>query len=260
MALIDGHGRVLGRWNLVDALLVLLLVVAIPAGYGAALLFRDPPPVLSEVAPAVMSQGAGQQVEIRGEHLRPYMRVSFGAAQGHGFLFYGPSQAFVPLPPLEPGTYDVVLYDYMREVGRLPQAFTVVGPPRPATVRIEVAGAFAGISHDMASALSAGQLMNAADGLIGETMTVGAPQPAVARVRVSNEGVVDAPMEGLFDLPATLALTCPTTLAADGYLRCATGSVVLAPDVHVILEGPAGRLAFRVDRIVPAAPGAETRP
>lgn len=259
MPLIDADGRVFGRWNLVDAAVGLLLLVAIPAGFGAALLFRDPPAVLREVSPAVMSQGSGQQVEIRGEHLRSYMRVSFGSIQGPSFLFYGPAQAFVPLPPLEPGVYDIVLYDYAREVGRLPQAFTVVGPPRPPTVRIDVDGAFAGITREMVDALTAGQLMNAADGLIAETVTLGSTRPAVARVRLSADATVAAPMDGLFDLPATLALTCPTSLASDGYLRCSTGGVVLAPDVHVILEGPAGRLVFRLDRVHPAS-GAEPQP
>lgn len=258
--MIDAQGRVFGRWNLVDALLVGLLLVALPAGFAAARLFRDPPPVLHSVSPGAMSQGTGQQVEIRGEHLRPYMRVSFGPVQGPAFLYYGPGQAFVPLPALEPGTYDIVLYDYMREVARLPQSFTVTGPARPPTVRLEVTGAFAGISREMAGALTGGQLMNAADGLISETLSIGVAQPGVARVRIAEGRTVEAPMDGLFDLPATLALTCPTSVAADGYLRCATGGVVLAPDVHVVLQGPAGRLAFRVDRLVDAAPAAEPRP
>ena len=34
MALIDQHGRVFGRLNLVDALLVLLVVVAMPLAYA----------------------------------------------------------------------------------------------------------------------------------------------------------------------------------------------------------------------------------
>lgn len=254
MAVIDQRGRVFGRVALVDALLLAFLVVALPAGYAAAVWFRDPAPVLREVAPSAMSQGSGQQVEIRGEHLRPYLRVSFGTVQGPAFLFYGPTQAFVPLPPLEPGTYDVVLYDYMREVSRLPGAFTVVGPPRPPTVRIEVEGALAGLTQEMADGLTPGQLMNAADGLVSEILHMGAPQPAVARVRVSDDRVVDVPMEGLVDLPVTMALTCPTRLAATGEIRCSTGGVVLEPDVHVVLQGPAGRVPFRVSRVIGGAP------
>lgn len=254
MAVIDQHGRVFGRIAFVDALLLALLLVALPAGYAAAVWFRDPPPVLREVTPAAMSQGSGQQVEIRGEHLRPYLRVSFGTVQGPAFLYYSPTQAFVPLPPLEPGTYDVVLYDYMREVDRLPGAFTVVGPPRPPTVRIEVEGAFAGLTEEMAAALAPGQLMNAADGLVSEILRMSAPRPAVARVRISGDRVVDVPMEGLVDLPVTLALTCPTSLAASGEIRCSTGGVVLEPDVHLVLQGPTGRVPFRVAQVVGGAP------
>ena len=260
MPLIDTEGRVFGRWAVVDALLGAFLLLALPAGFLAAVLFREPAPVLREVAPAAMSQGSGQQVEIRGEHLRPYMRVSFGTVQGPAFLFYSPTQAFVPLPPLEPGTYDVVLYDYMREVGRLPGAFTVVGPPRPPTVRVEVEGAFAGITSEMATSMAPGHLMNAADGLISETLAVGTAQPAVARVRVSDDRTVTVPMASLVDLPATLALSCPTSVTSDGYLRCSTGGVALAPDVHVVLQGPAGRIVFRVDRIVDAQAEESPRP
>jgi hypothetical protein len=131
MRIIDDRGRVFGRLNLVDAAVGVLVLVLLPAAYGAYLLFKDPVPKLTAVVPSVLPQGPDlMQVEVRGENFRPYMRVSFNDVQGRTFLFYNPKSAFVQLLDLPPGKYDVVLYDYMQEVSRLPAAFTV--EPRPA--------------------------------------------------------------------------------------------------------------------------------
>lgn len=249
MPLIDDRGRVFGRFNMVDALALLLLAAAIPGGYVAHLMFRAPRAQLIQVVPAVINQGVNQQVEVTGRNFRPYMRVSFGGVQGASFLYYGATQAFVPLPALEPGTYDVVLYDYMREVGRLPQALTVTGPAKPATVQVTVMGAFTGQPLGQPSRLAVGQTLYGAGGLVALTTEVGAPRPSVARVRVSEVLTVPVTMDEWNEVPATLTLTCPTELAADGILRCATGGIVLAPDVNIMLRGPDNQLPFRVDRI-----------
>src|SRR5262249_47313037 len=112
MPIIDERGRVFGRLNLVDAAIVALVLGPLPAACGAYRLFKDPRPTLSKVVPGKLNQGPNLQTEIFGENLRPYMRVSFGDFQGRTFLFGSPTSAIVQLPDLEPGQYDVVLYDY----------------------------------------------------------------------------------------------------------------------------------------------------
>ena len=47
------------------------------------------------------------------------MRVSFNTVQGRTFMIGSTEVAEVDLPDLDPGTYDVVLYDYAQEVDRL---------------------------------------------------------------------------------------------------------------------------------------------
>lgn len=249
MSMIDDRGRVFGRWNLVDALLVLLLIVAIPAGYAAHRLFRDPPAQLVRVTPEAIEQGSGRLIEITGAHLRPYMRVSFGDQQGASFQFYGPTQAFVPAPALEPGAYDVVLYDYMREVARLPKALTVTGPARPPRVALRLTGAFVGVTSDQESAFIAGHPLNAPDGVIGRIEIKTPLRPAMARVRLSDGMSVSVPMEGQSELPAVIRLTCPTSVGPGGVVRCATGGVTLAPDMHVSFQGPHGLVLFRLDEV-----------
>ena len=250
MAVIDQQGRVFGRLNIVDALLVLLVIAAMPAAYAAHLLFRDPPPRVVRVWPDAVEQGSTRLIEIQGEHLRPYMRISFGTLQAASFQFYGPQQAFVPAPStLEPGAYDVVLYDYMREVARLPKAFTVSGPMRPPTIKLRVRGAFIGQTEQTVAKLAIGEPWNATEGVIGHIETKDAPRPSVARVRVSDATTVSVPMEGQFEVPATMVVTCPTHVGPGGVLRCATAGATFAPDMHLSFQGPAGLLLFRIDQI-----------
>jgi len=255
MALIDPHGRVFGRFNLLDALLVALLIAVLPIAYAARVLFRDPPAMLAAISPRAVSQGSNAMVELTGNHFRPYMRVSFGVVQAASFHYYGPTQAFAPLPPeLEPGTYDVVLFDYAREVARVPQALVVTGPPRPAYIRLQVSGAFTAMTPELAKKIVVGIPVDAPQGTVLVVTQVGEPRPAIARVRVSDELTASTPVPGLVDVPATVVLSCPTIVVPDGTIRCATGGVVVAPDVHLTVQGPAGRQLFRVERIEAVLP------
>jgi hypothetical protein len=250
MSVIDPQGRVFGRWNIVDALLVLLVIVAMPAAYAAHLLFRDAPAQVTRVWPVAVEQGATRLIEIQGDHLRPYMRISFGTQQAAGFQFYGPQQAFVPAPStLEPGVYDVVLYDYMREVARLPQAFTITGPARPPSIKLRVRGAFIDQTEHTVGKLAIGEPWNATEGVIAHIESKDVPRPSVARVRVSEATTVAVPMEGRLELPATIIVTCPTHVGRGGVLECATAGTRFAPDMHLSLQGPAGLLLFRIDQI-----------
>lgn len=249
MPVIDSQGKVFGRFNLVDALLVALLLVAVPAGYAARLLFRDPPARLTAISPTAVEQGTDRLIELTGTNFRPYMRVSFGNAQAASFQFYGATQAFAPMPALEPGAYDVVLYDHAREVARLPKAFSVTGPVRPPQVTLRIRGAYVGLTPEQAPQLIPGRPLNASEGVIGSIETRGEPRPSIARVQVSGATTVSVPMAGLVEVPATILLTCPTSVGPGGVLRCATAGVTLAPDMHIAFQGPSGRLLFRLDAI-----------
>ena len=250
MPVIDQQGRVFARFNVVDALLVLLVVAALPAAYAAHRLFRDPPARLTRVWPESVEQGATRLIEIQGEHLRPYMRISFGDQQAASFQYYGPQQAFVPAPSaLEPGAYDVVLYDYMREVARLPKALMVSGPMRPPSVQLRVRGAFIGLTEKTIAALTVGEPWNATEGVTVQIESKQPPRPSVARVRVSDATTVSVPMAGQLELPANIIVTCPTHVGPGGVLRCATAGTTFAPDMHLSLQGPTGLLLFRIDEV-----------
>jgi len=127
MPLLDEDGRLFGRFNAFDMLVVAALAALLPLGYAAWVLFRTPLPVITHISPAVVRpHQAGQHVQIDGEHLRPYLRADVGNVPAE-YLFATPDRAFVELPPLEPGKYDLVFIE-SRVIARVPNAITVADP------------------------------------------------------------------------------------------------------------------------------------
>lgn len=136
MPLIDERGRVFGRVNLIDGIVGVVILLLIPLGYGAYLLFRTPDPTIGSIEPSVLTQEeiANSEVatiKVTGENLRPYLRAMFGTNESLGFLIQSPTSGEIKLQALAAGTYDVVLYDGVLEVARLPSALTVAPPPPP---------------------------------------------------------------------------------------------------------------------------------
>ena len=81
MTIVDERGRLFGRFNLIDAAVVLVVVVLVPLVYAAYLLFRPPAMKILSVNPARIEQGRQGQffiVSRQGEndHARKYNRRS----------------------------------------------------------------------------------------------------------------------------------------------------------------------------------------
>src|SRR5262245_53904597 len=131
MAVVDDRGRLFGRINLIDAIVGGFVLAIIPLAYASYVVFRQQPPKLVGIEPGTIKP-ATTHVTVRGENLRPFLRVSFNQYQGVTFGFLGPTSAEVKLPELPAGKYDVIMYDVAREVGRLPGAVTVEVAPLPA--------------------------------------------------------------------------------------------------------------------------------
>ena len=126
MPLIDDQGRLFGKLNIVDVSVGLVVGLLIPLMYGAYLLFRPPLPRLVAVDPPQVEQGA-TQVQVRGEYLSPAFRLMVDDV-GARFLLADTRSGVLELPPLQPGSYDVLLLDQYQELSRLPGALTVVAP------------------------------------------------------------------------------------------------------------------------------------
>lgn len=242
MAFVDDRGRVFGRVNLVDAVLMAVLLGLIPLAYGAYALFRTPPPTLRSVEPRTLQYAPNLRVTIHGENLRPYMRVSFNDQQGRSFLFASTTAAEVELGNLSPGTYDVVLYDYAQERARLPKALTIAPPPLPSTVVILV-GMLANLPEGIAGQVAKGMSV----GEYGETLSVGRPVPEVTRVNV-GDGIVDIPVQNAFRVPITFRIGCRVQ-STDGRPECIGAGIALRQDAYLLLQTPLGAWPFQIDQI-----------
>ena len=246
MTLIDERGRIAGRFNVVDAAAACVLLLLVPLGIGAYVLFRTPTPTLTRVVPATLIEGPDQRLEIDGANLRPFMRVSFDTVPAKSFLLGSTKYALVDVPDLKPGAYDVVLYDYMREVARLPRAVTVA--PMATDVELEVTGAFKAPPETFVSQVKAGDKFPTAAHPIAEVVAVGGAGPGDLRLRVGDD-TITVPLSRR-DLAATLLVRCATVRAADGIARCLVPAgdrqVVVAPDALLTLDTPDGAVLFQM--------------
>lgn len=122
--MLDDQGRLFGRINLIDAVVALFLVALLPLTYGAWVLFRAPTPVIESVTPVnIVPNEPNQLIQVQGRNMRPFLRAAIGSQRAI-YLFDTPDQAFVKLPALPPGTYDLGIYD-SQELARFPNAIKV---------------------------------------------------------------------------------------------------------------------------------------
>ncbi|MCU1385433.1 MAG: hypothetical protein JWL71_4130 [Acidobacteria bacterium] len=249
MSIVDDRGRVGGRINAVDAGIALLLVVLIPLAYGSFLLFRTPQPRLTGVNPAKMYQGKNLRVEIQGENLRPFMRVTFNTVQGRTFMLGNTNWAMVDLPDLEAGTYDVELFDYRQSLAKLPQALTILPLAPVPTVQMEVSGAFTGMAIEAARRLSVGQTFPPSGAPLAEVLSLGAPTQGRLRLH-AGDAMLELPLIDQRELPATLRVRCYVASDLDGTLRCMVPgpaqAVPVAPDSMLTLAAPQGWVNFQI--------------
>jgi hypothetical protein len=255
MALVDDRGRVFGRFNPVDVFVFALVVVMIPIAYGAYALFRTPPAKLNAVEPKQFTMGPNLRVAVNGMNLRPFMRVSFNTAQGRTFMIGSTTMAQVDLPDLEPGTYDVVLYDYAQEIDRLPKALTILPRATAPTATLSVSGRFVGLNKAQVDALRPGAKVETNNHVSGTVLAVGAPLPGALMMRTGETGIAFS-LPGLFDVPAALELECFLESNSDGSVRCTVygpshaASVVADAVLSLPLAG--GALSFQVTDVNPA--------
>jgi hypothetical protein len=242
MAIIDEHGRMFGRWNLLDAALVILMIGLIPLGYAAYLLFREQPPRLVSVTPNQLEQANEFRLTIKGENLRPYMRVSVGTQQAREFVFKNTEEADAPFVHVPPGVYDVVLFDQAQERFRLPNALTITPSGLPATEVVAI-GAFGNLDAAGAAKLVAGTELPGA----GRILNVGKPGPDSTKV-FAGGALVGVPVPNALRLPATVLLKCHLR-AQQGTPYCVIDDATVAPPALLKLSTPLGTTPFQVERV-----------
>lgn len=256
MAIVDDRGRIGGKVNLIDAVIAVVLLGLIPVAFGAYLLFRTPPPTLTEVTPKAVHQGNNLRVTITGQNLRPFLRVTFNNLQGKNFLIGNTNYAIVELPDLEPGSYDVVLWDYKQEMARMPKALTVLPLAPTPTVVMEVRGMFRGLAPERLAKIKAGDRFPPTGEGAAAVVSVGAPKASEMLIR-SGTASLTVPIAGKTDLPAVLRVQCFTVTNLDGSVRCAVAGPVqqadVAPGSILPLSAEDGWLSFQISEVLASA-------
>lgn len=252
MSLIDGQGRLFGRVNVLDALVGILVLGLIPLGYGAFLMFRDKTPSVTAVQPNQIRQREPATLQVTGENLRPFLEARLGGVTSRGFNLQSPTGAYLLVPPLPEGTYDLTLLDTGRVVATLPNALTVMAPGWSSVLETEVQalGTFVGLSPDEAGAIRVGSQFTAqADATsVGEVMAVQPSTPAMQRLRVAERIVAGALQNEFITLPVPGEVRVRSILRLRCVLRqeeCRIGETVLAANAFILLPWASGSKSQR---------------
>lgn len=242
MPIVDERGRVFGRLNLFDAIVLVLAVWMIPLAYGGYLLLRTPMPTLTSVEPTMIVYGENMKFKVRGTNLVPYLRVSIGRNQGRTFKFTDTTEAEVDLFDTPPGVYDVVLYDNAQERARIPRGLTIAPSALP-DAKLVLVGTFGNLTAAVASELKAGMAIPD----LGVIERVGQVVPQRQRVFV-RPNMVEIPAADARMVPAVLKLSC-FVRSNQGQPECVGGEVSLQPTSLLFFKLPVGTLPFQVDEV-----------
>src|SRR5262245_44373584 len=252
MALVDHRGRLFGRFNLVDCVLLVLFLVLLPTAYGAWLLFRTPPGRLMDVEPKQVTAAPSFRVVVQGQDLRPYMRISLGGYQGFNFLYVSSTTAEVEFRGVPMGVYDVILYDYEKERGRLPQAVKVAASPIPDT-KVMVVGTLGNLTEQQMADVKPGWAI----GGFGEVVEVGRPAKPSTRV-FAGQTVVNVQDPPGVRLPVAIRTGC-TLRSREGHPVCSVIDVDVQPGALFMLSTSLGQLTFQVDQVRTTLPVEDVR-
>jgi len=165
------------------------------------------------VSPVRLFEGTTKRLEIDGANLRPFLRVSLNSTPAKSFLIGSTKYALVDLPDLKPGEYDVVLFDAVREVARLPKALTVA----PMVSDVEAGSRRriqAGVRLIVGAAKSRRQSSRRPEKRSRRSLPPGAPTAGDLRLRVGAD-TISVPLRQLV-WPATLRVKCYTAHKPDG--------------------------------------------
>jgi hypothetical protein len=277
MTLLDGRGRLLGRFNVVDAAAAIVVVAAGVALYsGYRVLLMPGGPHIAAVEPSSQPAVNGARLKLHGRDFLPYHRVfvkrSGDTAQfvhegetpvdvytlpNHTqaqLLVEDPSTAEIRLPDrMGPGTYDLMFYNETREVSSRRAAFTLISaapPPAPSpSAWVRADGTFGRlVDRDVALLTSGARLAtdDAHESL--DIVTVDRPQPEVARVGAGS-GAVPAALEGRLQVPATVRVRCSVTQTG-----CTIGGAVVAAGSNLPARLGEHRYVFVVNDVSPDLP------
>ena len=258
-----GGTRVLGsgsrRFNTLDAAVVAIPIVLIPAGYALYLLFHIPPPRAESVTPTVIY--APSTLVLHGRNLRPFLRALIVPA-GHEpetrdrhdrspegvYALRTATEAELTPPALAPGQYYVALFDGTDEVARLSSTFTVRRMAEDPVGVVIAQGRFTRVDP-ATTTVAVGDSIKSSDGAtVVEVLKIGPDEPDIEWI---GPGLIKtwARLDRHVQRPATIRLRC--TFAE---VRCYFVQQPVVADGMLTLPFLPQALPFIVDAVRPDAP------
>jgi hypothetical protein len=253
--LIDSSGRVFGRFNIVDTIVVVLVAVLVPVVYGTYLLFRPTTPRIDSVTRSVISReerriAAGStlsaKLKVRGAGFNPMLRATIGTMPAIGFVFEDPTSADVIVGPIPAGTHDLVLWDGVQEVARAVGAVTIESPTRLA---VRLVGWLLDLEQPIAEALTVASAPSPGAATI---VALGPIAPARQRIEWSGRAT-DVPVPNRVEREAVIDVPCDPRRLDE---VCNISGVALFPfDRQIVpLSIAQGVVRFAISEVLPPGP------
>ena len=253
--LIDSRGRLFGRVNLFDALVLGFLLALLPTAYATYLLFRPAAPQIDTVDRVEITReerrlAGGSRIsaklKVRGSGFNPMLRAVLDTTPAIGFVFENPNSADVIAGDLPPGTYDLVLFDGVHEVARADDAVIIEGAPEH---RIRAVGYLVDLSPAAAAAIVAGDAYPKGNPRM-RVIAVGAPRTSHTRIHVGG-GIADLAVTGRLERPAAMSLTCDPYPADEA---CAVAGVSIAGEAPIVPLPMPQPVRFVITEVLPDVP------
>ena len=252
MSVIDDRGRVFGRLNIVDAMIIAFVIVLLPMAYGTYLLFKPAQPRIDSVEPSQITSaerriGNGSSLsakfKIRGSGLTPLLRAKIGTSDALGLVFESPNSADVLVGPVAPGKHDLILVDGVQEVARANGAIEIqaaTGAP------IRLVGWLVGMDKAAAGALRPGASIPSGTPSSFEVIAVGPERAGRPRFQFSGATTDGAP-DGSVDREAVLIARCDSPPFYD---VCSINGQMMAGAGPLLVTLP-GSYRFEVHEVLP---------
>ncbi|HYE87790.1 MAG TPA: hypothetical protein VEA16_15610 [Vicinamibacterales bacterium] len=248
------------RFNVVDVMAGVLVLLLVPLGYGTYLLFRPATPRIDSVEPSIITREeerisvGGRLVakfKVKGSGFTPLLRARIGEADALALVFENPNSADVLVGPVAPGSHDLVLIDGVQEVARARGAISIQS--EAASVSIVAAGWLIGLDEAQVQSLAVGVALPEGAPAF-RVLALGPLMPGFRQVALAGSAI-DVPVPGSQARRALLSLNCGASIAQN---PCTLGERAehRIPPVTISLPGAARPFNFSIDEILPSAPPA----
>ena len=241
MALVGREGRLGGRFNLIDAIVVLFLIGLVPIAYGSLLLFRPARPHVRSVTVTAVNQEDRRiangleirvKLKVKGDHLTPMLHANVGTTPAIGFTFEDPTSADVIVGNVPMGKHDLVLLDGVQEVARVPGAVVILPAPGAA---VRVVGTLIQLDEATAKGFHAGQRFDVSGQVAAELVQIGDVEPDRHRISTSGGGHIEAAVAGAWQRSVAMRVHCQPDPDAT---VCRIGSTVFGDPASSVLNVP----------------------